>query len=314
MCYLSGMGFGKIATMLNKSDNPVGKPWGKEKIMYILSNEKYIGDTLHQKTYTPDGSPYHNKKNRGEVDQYYVSCSHEPILDRDLYFAVKEMIDRNLELDAQKAKPKEHKYTGKIFCGDCSWTYKRSIQNEVVSWVCAKNGTAGQRCKTHPLSEDVIARTFCNMYNKLRQHENELLKSTYNRLLELKGKITKTRSEILDIDAEILMLSDKISYFSQLLNNQVIDSEVYNSRVNVARKRVAELRSRRKKLLKEDDDERCIDELRQVIARLENAPKAIIMYDYKLFRDIVSRITVQEAHLEFELHGGIVLKEAIAWS
>ena len=59
--YLSGMGFGRIVSELNKSDNPIGKPWGKERVRYILFNEKYIGDTLHQKTYTPADKPYCKK-------------------------------------------------------------------------------------------------------------------------------------------------------------------------------------------------------------------------------------------------------------
>ena len=50
--YLSGMGFGKIAQELNNQDVP-GKPWGREGVRYILSNEKYIGDTMCQKTFTP---------------------------------------------------------------------------------------------------------------------------------------------------------------------------------------------------------------------------------------------------------------------
>ena len=64
--YLSGMGFGKIAQELNTQDVP-GKPWGRERVRYILSNEKYIGDTMHQKTFTPCELPFRNRKNRGEI-------------------------------------------------------------------------------------------------------------------------------------------------------------------------------------------------------------------------------------------------------
>ncbi len=46
----------------------IGKPWGKERIRYILSNEKYIGDSLFQKTFTPNVLPLKNRPNRGEVE------------------------------------------------------------------------------------------------------------------------------------------------------------------------------------------------------------------------------------------------------
>ena len=55
---------------------------------------------------------------------------------------------------------------------------------------------------------------------KPRQHENELLRSTLNRFIELKSCVTKSKSEIVEIDEEILKESDAISYFTRLLNNQ----------------------------------------------------------------------------------------------
>ena len=39
--YLAGMGFGRIAQELN-NNNAIGKPWGKERVRYILSNEKIL--------------------------------------------------------------------------------------------------------------------------------------------------------------------------------------------------------------------------------------------------------------------------------
>lgn len=71
--YLEGMGFSKIAQLLNSKPNIPGKPWGIVRIRYILSNEKYIGDTLNQKTYTPLELPLKNIRNDGEVDKYYVT-------------------------------------------------------------------------------------------------------------------------------------------------------------------------------------------------------------------------------------------------
>lgn len=311
--YLSGMGFGKIAQTLNNEDVP-GKPWGKERVRYILSNEKYIGDTLHQKTFTPTQLPFRNRKNRGEMDQYYVCNSHEAVLDKDIFYAVQEMIELNQKKNAEKAAVKKHKFTGKLFCCDCGWAYKMHIQNGVVYWACSKNGTAGQRCSTHPMSEEIIERTFCNMYNKLRQHENELLRSTLNRFIELKSCVTKSKSEIVEIDEEILKESDAISYFTRLLNNQTIDQEIFNNSVAPSKTRIAELRDRRKRIIADDDDEKCIDELRQVIAFLEQSPMAILKYDHKLFKGIIERVVVEDSRLAFELKSGIILKEKIAWN
>ena len=110
-------------------------------------------------------------------------------MDKDTFNAVQEMIKANLRSRSEKAESSKSGFSGRLYCGDCNRAYKRHIQNGVVYWVCSKNGVAGQRCATHPLSEEIIERTFCYFYNKLKQHTDEFLKSTLNRLIELKSAI-----------------------------------------------------------------------------------------------------------------------------
>ena len=58
----------------------VGKKWHQQTIRKILTNEKYIGDALCQKTYTTNTFPYRRKDNHGEADQYYVEHTHPAII------------------------------------------------------------------------------------------------------------------------------------------------------------------------------------------------------------------------------------------
>lgn len=76
----------------------------KEGVRYILSNEKYIGDSMFQKSFTPSELPFKNRVNRGEVDKYYIVGTHEAIMEKELYSAVQEMLRRNAEKHAKKAK------------------------------------------------------------------------------------------------------------------------------------------------------------------------------------------------------------------
>lgn len=108
--------------------------------------------------------------------------------------------------------------------------------------------------------------------------------------------------------------SDTISYFTNLVHDQTISREVFDISVAPSKKRIAELRDRRKRLIDDDDDEKCIDELKGVIEFLENSPKAIIEYNHKLFKGIVERVAVEENTLTFEIKSGIVLTEVIAWN
>ena len=69
-----------IAAGLNAEGVPgvSGEPkWLRVTIEAMLKNEKYMGDSLLQKTYTADFLTKKQVKNEGEVIQYYVKDSHE---------------------------------------------------------------------------------------------------------------------------------------------------------------------------------------------------------------------------------------------
>ena len=61
---------------------PAGKSkWGTTTVASILTNEKYKGAALLQKKFTIDFLDKKMKVNEGEVPQYYIEQSHQPIID-----------------------------------------------------------------------------------------------------------------------------------------------------------------------------------------------------------------------------------------
>ena len=57
----------------------------------MLSNEKYIGQVLMQKSYTPDFLTGKQVKNDGQLDMYLVEDAHEAIIDRETFDRVQKM-------------------------------------------------------------------------------------------------------------------------------------------------------------------------------------------------------------------------------
>lgn len=64
--------------------------WSTSTIDRILSNEKYIGDVLMPKSYTEDFLTRKRKKNKDELDMYFIENDHESIISRDVFEAVQE--------------------------------------------------------------------------------------------------------------------------------------------------------------------------------------------------------------------------------
>ena len=59
--------------------------WQVRSIQYILRNEKYIGNSLVQKTYATATLPHRKKENKGEEDQYLIEETHPPIVSQEVF-------------------------------------------------------------------------------------------------------------------------------------------------------------------------------------------------------------------------------------
>ena len=88
--YLAGDSLGKIATRLEQQSipSPTGKPrWNRETIGKLLSNEKYTGRVLLQKTISTGAVQI---ENNGLMEQYLYTDTHEAIISDELFLAVQQ--------------------------------------------------------------------------------------------------------------------------------------------------------------------------------------------------------------------------------
>lgn len=95
--YLNGFGVRKIKKYLEENGikTVTGKDvWSTSTIDRILSNEKYVGDVLMQKSFTEDFLTGKRKKNEGELAMYFIENDHEAIISRDVFATVQEMKNR----------------------------------------------------------------------------------------------------------------------------------------------------------------------------------------------------------------------------
>ena len=128
-----------------------GKPWVDSNVKVILTNITYTGNMLFQKEYCEDPITKHRKKNRGELPQYYVENTHEPIIPKDKWDAVQEEFKRRKELGPFGNKSLNTCcFTGKIKCPHCGVSYmhnrRRDRGNELEFWGCGATKKKGGRC------------------------------------------------------------------------------------------------------------------------------------------------------------------------
>lgn len=93
--YLSGLSCAHIAETLTQLVRPTRKgrrAWSAGSVLGVLQNERYCGDVLARKTWTPNYLDHRAKKNRQDRNQYYQRGHHVPIVSREEFVAVQRMI------------------------------------------------------------------------------------------------------------------------------------------------------------------------------------------------------------------------------
>ncbi|HOH95417.1 MAG TPA: recombinase family protein, partial [Bacilli bacterium] len=88
--FIEGYNINDIVKILNDRKIPTlkGKSWLYSTVRGLLSNEKYMGDAILQKTCTVDYLTHKQVKNDNIEPKYYVTNHHEGIIKRDEYETV----------------------------------------------------------------------------------------------------------------------------------------------------------------------------------------------------------------------------------
>jgi DNA invertase Pin-like site-specific DNA recombinase len=158
--YLSGLGQNAIANKLSIERDYV---WSYKTVSKILSNEKYRGDLLLQKTYRKD---YLSKKtcvNRGELPKYHGQGSHEAIIPPAMFDEVQaERVRRAGKYHPSKEKPPTYPFSNRIVCEKCGIHYQRKhtaagTKYDKVVWICRTFNTRGKSaCDSQQIPEAIL--------------------------------------------------------------------------------------------------------------------------------------------------------------
>ena len=308
--YMEGLTSYMIAKMLTAEGVPT--PGGKEKwrshtIESILTNETYRGSARLQKTYTADFLTKRRKKNEGEVPQYYIEFSHEPIIDPDEWMAVQEEMERRRILG--NAYSGKSVLCAKLVCEDCGGWFGPKVWHSndkyrTVIWQC-NHKFNGEKCGTPHLLEPDIKAKFLKAYNTLIKNRNVYIDACLT--------IREALSDTASIDEEAETLLHEMEIIAELTRRCINDNSAeardqgeydkrYNSyveRYEQAKARYDDLsEERQKKLRKAAAIDNFINELR----KRENL---ITEFDNRLFLITVEKIIVKRNRkLEFVFKNG----------
>ena len=254
--------------------------WLASTLKKILTNEKYIGDALLQKTVTTD------------------------FLNRDLFMQVKEEMVRRARLDTGTGKRRV--YSGKyalshlVYCAHCGDIFRRSqwfIRGEHIPvWRCIsrlEKKKSGIDCPSRTLYEADLQASVVTAFNQLVEQKEDFLPGMRLAMERMLGQSNSPR--VTEIDKQLEALQKEL--LKKANANQGFDSLADE---------IDALREEKQTLLMEDASRAGLRQrLTEFEEFLDGQVTGLTDYDEAMVRQLVERITVYDDHLAFEFKCGI---------
>lgn len=325
--FLSGDSLVGIARKLEQSESPTPdgkKKWHSSTVRSILSNEKYAGDVIINKTYIEDCISKKTKINNGERTKYYIENHHAAIIDKVTFArAQEELAKRNSKakvkpLGTKAAKGKYsslYALTELLICGECRTPYRSctwTIQGKKkIVWRCINRLEYGKKyCRNSPsIEESVIQEGVINAITMSANQKAELL-GILQRHIAAEIDIENISSEAMEIQIKIAKIEET---FKNMLNAVSSDNaDEFDEKQ--AKKLIEEKTSLEKELAnlaeteqKGEDAKKRVEDIVMVMDGLKNHP---LKYDDKLVRQVIEYIVVESKEkIKVVFKGGFEIEQ-----
>ena len=311
--YLDGCSLAQIKRELEADGVPTAsgiRGWTYQVVRNILTNERYIGDALLQKTYTTDCISKTVKKNQGDRPMVYVERNHPAIVSKAMFYQVREEMSRRAskrKVMQKTGRTEQGKYSAKyalselLVCGECGTPYKRCTwarnSKKRIVWRCISRLEFGTKyCHDSPsMDEDRLHQVILEGINEFVQAGQGL----GDELLSLAG-IVQQGGDADGIDPLTLRnrLDALTAQQTELLDRVLEDMD--NTELTAQLKAIAEEKQAilgRLGAIQQDEEQRSGQEarLRELAEWLKQQQTEFSEYDDTITRRYVERITVVDA-------------------
>lgn len=312
--YLNGSSMDEIADTLNE-EKILFKKKGKEKqwiastISYILSNEKYIGDSLWQKRYSTETLPVVKMRNKGEREQYYAKGTHPAIIDEETFRAVQKL--RTLKQSKTQNTTVETALKQTIYCGKCGTLFRKKKSSGIVYWGCRKHYLDKNNCPITQIPETEIQVAFLRMYYKLKIHGDKILQQMLSDLQSVRERRMLWSVDVIELNKQISELTDQDHTLAEMKKLGFVDPDIFISQSNEIARQITAAKQEKERLVGLSNDD-SIPKTRELIELLEEMPEFITNFDDEIFGSLVSKIVVESnERIWFVLKNGLEIPEKI---
>ena len=316
-----GKGTHVIARELREAGIPTSthmKQWSNTVILRVIRNEKYCGDLVQKKTFTPDYLSHEKKYNKGEEEFVILKDHHEPIISREMFDRANEILESRAVSQVSKAKhSNRYAFSGKIKCGRCGVSYvarykKRKDGSQYKSWQCLEAAKHGNRhldkagnpvgCVAESIRNEDALQIMRRVCDSLDYEKDRILSNLFHAI----AGVVKEDSGVVDtagLEAKIGQVEEKRTRLIDLYMSSDITKEQFIAARDKCEEEIAEIKSL---IENTEQQERIRQEQQTLIGDIEGALSEMIIgmtYDDEFYRNILDRIIVHDRdHIDVVLN------------
>lgn len=311
--YLAGKNTQEIADYLNQQ--MAMRPeleaihWTCYRVARTLRNEKYIGDSLWQKSFHTDSLPRKEIKNRGQQPQYYAEETHPAIIEKDIFERVQTLLAQRNKHRISTRESQISPFQTKLVCEHCGSLLRRRTVNGKTYRACRTHDTTPDRCSLKPISEAEFEQAFLRLCYNLKYHP--ILQQMLSDLRTIRERRLLWREDVVELNKQISELSSQNQLLAELKKQSLIDPDIFITQANELAQQLRETKIRKERLLSSLSDPSA-PITQELIATLEDGPDYLDSFDPDLFGELIDQIIVEDnKHIRFRLKNGLELPETI---
>lgn len=315
--YLAGENTTDIADLLNKRGilRKRSEMWTYHTVLYILTNEKYLGNSLWQKTYTTDSFPSITHVNKGERKKYYAEGTHEAIISKEVFRNVQALVEKRYgRLKGQIIPIRSRNAVGMCMeCGSCGNKFRmKNIRgSERQMWICKTHVTDPKKCQVKPVSTEILQSVFLRLYYNLKHDGYPILIRILQELEESRYHRMLWHPDVIALNKRISELSNQSHSLAQLHAKGIVDPGIFVAQSNKLAEQLRQAKKQKMCCMKSEVDETILA-TKVILENLDDGPDYMEAFDEELFCELVEKIIVDSNdQVRFCLKNGWILTEKL---
>ena len=309
--YLEGYGSTLIAHMLNDAGiSRKNYAWNDNIILKILQNERYIGNTVFQKSYATETVPFTRKKNEGELPMYHVTGVNAPIIPEDDFRNVQELLQKRNILMNRKTVPHEYLFSGRLKCACCGFSYVHKPIKGLEYWVCQKHEKSVKLCPNKGIAQETVRQMFIQLFNKLYFCCDEILVPLLNSVEKVKMRKFSGSQQIIELQKKAVELKEQVHVLTTLRTKGFLSEEKYHEQTAGLNQKILQIQREIRKLMQSADEDETLEQLGMLTDYFRKRESPMLFFEEEAFTFLIDRIVIKSSYeAEFHLPGGLKLTE-----